>query len=253
MKKGVISGKVIISCYLLILAISACQSYENQDHKYPSTIGTFADTGDFTINPTTILASLNRGEMSVFTPTLATPSADKLFMPGSIQWTQSDYLKVANALSQVVWKDSLEGWFIYHLAFKNECQDNLSGFDSVDIIYYKTIEVSRQKMYTARYIKIYPLAGVIYWGGGTNFPISEGWGAIDLKEFKITADDALRIAEENGGMKARSSVHNDCSISISLPNHNNDDSWDIAYYYRVNFEIIVDPYSGEYEVPTPSP
>ena len=231
----------------------ACQSFENQDRKYPSTIGTFNDTGNFTINPTTILDTLNRGEINVFTPSLATPSADTILPSGSIHWTQSDYLKIANALSQFVWKETLEDWKVYSILFERECHENPSGFDSLDIIYYKTIKVNSQKAYTAHYIQIYPLASNVTWGGETNFPISNGWNGIDLKKLKISADDALRIAEENGGKEARSRVQNDCLILTKVPSHNNDDSWDVYYYPGVYFELLINPYSGKYEMPTPSP
>lgn len=240
-------------CLVLTVFIGACQPFGSQDRKYPSTIGTFNDTGDFIINPTTILDSLDRGETNVFSPTLATPSDDTILPSGSIQWTQSDYLKVANALSQFVWKEPLDGWLIYYLRFENTCQDNLSGFDSFTAIYYKTIGRGLGKMYTARYIEIYPLASIVYWAGDTEFPISSGWAAIDLSKFKITADDALRIAEENGGIETRARAHNYCSISVNLPAHKNDQRWDVAYYYSPSFEIIIDPYSGKYEVPTPVP
>lgn len=252
-KKAITSIRSIITLFILMGTLYGCQSIEGQNRKYPSTIGTFNDTGDFTINSMTILDSLNRGELNVFTPTLATPSGDAILPSRSIHWTQSDYLKVADALSQFVWKEPLDGWLIYHLAFNKECQDNPGGFDSAEIIYYKTIGAGAQKMYTARYIQIYPLAGIVSWGGETDFPISDGWAAIDLTEFNITADDVLQIAEENGGKEARLRAGNKCNILISTPNHNDDNSWNIGYYYGVNFEMIVDPYSGKYQFPTPSP
>lgn len=245
--------KAIIISLVLIVTIGACQPIGNQNHKYPSTIGTFNDTGDFIIDPMTILDALERGETNVFSPTLATPGDDAILPSGSIQWTQSDYLKIANALSQSIWNEPLDDWLIYYLRFENTCQDNLSGFDSFEAIYYKTIGAGAQKIYTARYIEIYPLARIIYWGGDTDFPISSGWAAIDLRKFKITADDALRIAEENGGVETRVRARNECSISINLPDGNNDGKWDIAYYYSPIFEIFIDPYSGKYEVATPSP
>ncbi len=254
MRKRLMDGRLITSLFLIVVTVSACQPFGFQGRSYPSTIGTFRETGDYRINPKTILESLDQGETNVFIPILATPGPDMPLLPAdSVPWTQSDYLKIANALSRLVWKETLAGWSVYYLAFDRECQDNPRGFDSADIIYYKTIEVNWQKVYTARYIQIYPLASEVRWGGGTNFPISDRWKDIDLAKFQISADDALRIGEENGGKEARSRVGNDCSISISTPDHNNDDRWDVGYYYNVHFELIVDPYSGKHEIPTPSP
>jgi hypothetical protein len=239
----------VVSLFILIVAVSACQPYRNQQgRKYPSTPGTFNVTGNFTINPTTILDSLDHGKTNVFTSTVVTHTDDTSLPSGSVQWTQSDYLKVANALSQFVWNEPLDGWLIYFLSLENTCQDNLSGFDSFVAIYYKTIGSGWGKMYTARYIEIYPLASIVYWAGDTDFPISSGWAAIDLSKFKITADDALQIAEDNGGIEHRTRVHNYCNVSITLPTGKDDNRWDIAYYYSPSLEMVIDPYSGEYEI-----
>src|SRR5437016_1341185 len=129
-RRATTSAGYLIIFFMLIVTVGACQPVGSQDRKYPSTIGTFNVTGDFTINPTIILNSLNHGEANVFTPTIATPHDNIILPSGSIQWTQSDYLKVANALSQFVWRESLDNWLIYYLRFKNTCQDNLTGFDS---------------------------------------------------------------------------------------------------------------------------
>lgn len=233
---------------MLTISIGACQSFDNGERKYPSTIGTFNVTGDFLINTTTILDSLDRGETDVFSPTLATPSDDAILPDGSIYWTQSDYLKVANALSQFVWGEPVDGWFVYYLHLKKECDDNLDGFDSFSAIIFKPVRWGLRKMYTARYIEIYPLAGIVYWAGDTSFPVSDGWAAIDLSKFKITADDALRIAEGNGGKEARTRIQNGCSISISLPAGKNDNRWNVSYYYTANFDMMIDSYSGNYEI-----
>jgi len=248
-----VSKRSLITFLALIVTVSACQLIEEQGRQYPSTIGTFSETGAYVINPTTILDSLNHGETNVFAPVLATPNDDSILPSDSIYWAQADYLKIANALSQFIWNETLDDWLVYYLVFERNCDDHPGGFYSADIIYYKTIGVGWQKKYTARWIQIYPLASIVYWGGDTDFPSSNGWVAIDLRKFKITADDALRIAEENGGDRLRSKVQNVCNISIDLPNNDKDISWDIRYNSNPFFEIIVDPYSGKYELLSPNP
>lgn len=241
--------------YLIVLIAVACRpsnGYTVQSN--PSYLSSYLESGYYTINPQTILVSLDQGKTDVFTPLLATQDPNTPLLPsGSVFWTQSDYLKIVEALSQNIWQDSMKEWNVYYLAFDKQCQDNSVGFDSLEITYYKTIEVNEREMYTARHIKIYPLAGVVSWGGGTNFSTSDKWYGIDLAKFKITADDAQQTAEENGGEAARLGVQNDCRILIRTPNHDNDDYWDVSYYFGVNFEILVDPYTGIYLFPTPIP
>ena len=47
----------------------------------------------------------------------------------TIAWTQSDYLKIANALSQVVWHGPLDlkEWNVHDVIFEKGCEDDPSG------------------------------------------------------------------------------------------------------------------------------
>jgi hypothetical protein len=241
--------KTPIVFFLIVLTITACRSSDSQLYQYPN-YGTFEQTGDYLINPETILQSLDKNGSNIFMPVLATPGPDaQLLSPGSVPWTQLEYLKIVNALSQLVWKETMEDWDVYYLSFRRECQDNPIGFDSFDITYYKIIEVNSEMVYTARQIEIYPLASQVSWGGGSIFPrpLLGGWNSIDLIKSKITADEALKIAEENGGKEARSRVRNDCNILVRAP-HNSEDSWHVSYYFSTTFEVTINPYTGEYKI-----
>lgn len=255
MEKLSLRQRAISFLFLIVLITFACEPFNDQTvHSNPSSLSSYVESGDYIINPQTIFASLDRGEIDVFTPLPATQDPNTQLLPsGSISWTQSNYLKIAEALSQYVWQDTLTGWTVYYLAFDNQCQDNPVGFDSLEITFFKTIEVNGREFYTARHIKIYPLASIVSWGGGTNFSISEKWYGIDLAKFKVTADDVQQMAEANGGAAARLGVENDCRILIRTPNHDNDDRWDVSYYFGVNFEMLVDPYTGKSQIPTPNP
>jgi len=64
---------------------------------------------------------------------------------------------------------------------------------------------------------IFSRAKLVEWGGETNLPHPIfGQKGFDLSKFKISADDALRIAEENGGAKFRSDYNNECNIQLYL-------------------------------------
>lgn len=246
---------ILLGVALTILGCVPSNPQTVQDN--PSYLSSYLDSDDYTIDSRTILSSLEKGEKDVFFPMVATPDPDSYyFTDGSVPWTQLDYLEIANALSQFVWKENLDfdNWTVHDLRIRRECRDNSVGFDSFDITYYKTIEVNLQKVYTARYIKIYPSANIVSWGGNTNFLGFDKWDSFDPRKFTITADDALQLAEENGGKEARSKVKNGCRILINTSNKK-DGSWDVVYYIGASdiFEMLVDPYSGKYEVPTPSP
>jgi hypothetical protein len=234
---------LLIVIAILVFVFGGC----SQEAHFPSDLGSYNQTGNYRIDPETILTSLDQGETNVFTPMLATPSSeDQLLPPGSIPWTQADYLKIAAALHQHVWKEALDVWSIYYLAFDRECQDNPTGFDSAEITLFK----EDGEEYDLRRIEVFPLASEVDWGGEATFPrpFLGRWKKIDLGELSVTADDALRIAEEHGGEEARLRDKNNCRILVRIPNSKNDANWNVNYYFSPSFEVIINPYTGEYEL-----
>ncbi|MBN2117500.1 MAG: hypothetical protein JW730_13065 [Anaerolineales bacterium] len=220
------------------------------DHRNPCYPSSYSDWTEYQIDPETILTSLDQKDTNVFTPMLVTPSSDAQFPPrNTFLWTQSDYLKIANALSQHEWNEPLDlkNWSVYYLAFGGECQGNTSGYNHMEITYYKTIKGIVGKTYQARHIEIYPFASEVGIGDSSSFDrrYFVGNNPIDLTKFKISADDALRIAEENGEKDVRLKYQDGCSISIRMPIHNYDDSWEVDYF---DLKMAVNPYTGKFRI-----
>lgn len=248
MKPSVLNRTNFIALLVLLLT-NACTPLDTYSQNYPS-LGINDTSGDYLINPDTILVALNRGDANVFLPMLATPGPnDELLPPGSFEWEQKDYFEIAKVLSQHVWKDDLTDWEVYYVAFGKDCINTTRGFDSFDIIYFKPVKAASEDMYITRQINIYPLAKQVTWGSGSNYPrlFLRDWLSVDLENFKVTADEALQIAEDNGGTDARLRVNNSCNILISSP-HNNNNAWSVSYYVRASFQVIVDPYNGKFKV-----
>ena len=199
--------------------------------------------GYYKINPETIIASLDRGEINVFAPESATPAAP--IFDTSFSWHQSDYLKITNAVFQAVWNETINSWSLWNMIFDTTCQDNPGGFESGDIHFFKA---DGESDYTTREVLITPQYGNVSWGGGMYFqrPRS-GWKSIDLNRLTVTADDALRIAEENGGKSFRLTKQNQCSISLIL-NIDAYDGWRVTYQGNDDlsiFKVQIDPYTGK--------
>ena len=199
--------------------------------------------GYYKINPETILASLNRGESNIFAPEIATLSAPMRNI--TFSWYQLDYLLITNALFQSVWKESFNSWSLLSMVFETTCQDNPDGFESGDIHFFKE---SGEKNYTTREIIITPQYENVSWGGEREFPRpNSAWKSIDLGQLKISAEDALRIAEDNGGRSFRLDAKNKCNIGMIL-NMDAYDGWKVDYqgYDGLsNFVIQIDPYTGK--------
>ena len=237
--------QIVMVFGLVILGLNACAISTSDEYQYPQ-LGNFQETGNYLIDPETILTALDKGESDVFTPLLGTPDPNmKHSLPGSIPWTDTEYLVVANALSQLIWSETTNGWKVYYIEFTTECHDNPQGFDSFTAIYFKPIEINSKVVYTVRQISIDPLFRQASWGGGENFPRPNlnDWDLFSLNEIKVSAYEAFQIAENNGGKEARLKVNNNCRILVSAP-YDEDEYWDVHYYPGVYFEVLIDPFTG---------
>jgi hypothetical protein len=252
MKKKLLIWLIIV-LLALVLALYGCMyiffGYLSYDPYIFPNSSWQPEKGNFLIDPETILDSLNNGDMNVFSPNLKQADGElpEVVFDGPFYWTPRDYLMIAEALNQKVWKDTLNDWEIYKMVFLMDCQDNPSGFEQGHVIYFKTISNDNgQKSYTIREFFIMPKNGYVKWGGGASAarPLF-GWKSIELDKM-IDAVDALRIAEENGGIDARLKFNNDCNIHLSLSPEMYA-GWDIWYSVgnSSKFKIAIDPFTGK--------
>lgn len=186
--------------------------------------------------------------MNTFFPLLEDPNLIESLTDLSFSWTQLDFLNIASALGQMIWDDpmSLRNWQVYSLTFEKTCQNDFSGYHFGSISYFKEVDTNEKEIYTARLIEIYPSFSWVRWGNQANYsePILSKWKNVNLIEAKITAEDALQIAEENGGREARIKVENKCLIYV---NSQSDNKWEVDYI-GADFHMLIDFYTGEYEM-----
>jgi len=144
----------------------------------------------YRIDPETILTSLDRGDINVFTLKLGishTPVSDKV-----ISWRQADYLKIANAVFRFAWKGTFDDWHVGRMKFSTPCHENPEGVDEGHLYFFKA---DGESGYSIREILITPRYGEVLWGEKR---IRDAiWEGVDLNRARIAAEDALRIAEES--------------------------------------------------------
>ena len=237
-----ISGFVLVYRYL-----------HDREINYPtSLLSDFDEIVYYKITPETIRSDINKGGIGIFQILAIEPDVSKVGEFGDAFWSQSDYLQVANALRQFVWGENIYDWRISGMSFGRNCHDNISGFESGDVTYYKQIEKSNA--YLAYYVRISPESGQIISGeGGFRRPLF-GWASVHPDKFKVNAEDAVQIAEENGGREFRKAVSNSCSIVVALNPNPVDNGWLVAYFSNngaVNYIININPYTGSYKISKP--
>ncbi len=244
---------LILSLVVVIAIVSRLVWYDN-GYSNPLHFSQYYDYGYYEIYPETILGSLNRGVTEVFTP-----ASEEIWDRGeqydeAFHWSQSDYLTIANAFSQEVWHESWDPkeWKVLYLSLHQSCEDNPQGFYDFSIVYFKNLGMGfLDRQYQTRLIDIIPWQGLIRWGEASfSDALLPGWGNASLNNFKITADDALLIAERNGGGKLRQEDNNQCRISVWLNNYPpvtgyTNNNW-LVDYGMGDFSIYINPYSGKF-------
>ena len=246
---------MLIAALVLFTSFGCYNPFMDQENQHPGGITDFNEERHYTFEPETILTSLAQNKGEIFQPVPGF-AEENVFPPGSFAWSQQDYLKIASALNKNISSSGavLEEWELYSMIFSRDCADNPIGFDDFRMTYFKTAE----EQYTVREMKISPLSKSADWGGNTYFrrPFLFGWKGIDLKKLKVTADDALQIAEVNGGKAARLAVNNKCYILEALSFNLDKNGWNILYSdnnFNHLFQMSIDPYSDKYyELLTPS-
>lgn len=247
MKKQAIKPIFLIVLMIAMFA-SCCYLIRDQDPvPDPTELRYYPEekVGYYNFDPKTILAYLDRGETGVFLP-LEDYGYTNAEYP-AIEWSQAQFLQVANALSQQVWNEplNLDQWDVLSVRFRGgPCRDNANGFFGFEIVYYKTIKTGWEMVYTARSIDLMSGGATAIWAGDGDFSANffERWQNIELTKFKITAEQAYRIADENGGRAAlRYSEDKYCQLYVIA--EYGADSWLVGYTGNV-FRVIIDPFSG---------
>ena len=199
------------------------------------------------ISPDSILQSLAEGEKNVFTPIAAEPEKLEPSRQEWIAWHQSDFIQVAEAVHKQVWNESLDNWKIRFELFGALCNHVDEGLWKGSFSFFKENRTQEGALLIEHQIDIYPNRKYINVWEFTYEPslLSRNWDTIERDEIKVSADEALMIAEQNGGYEERMAVNDDCQVSITLsPNPVNYHGWHIRYSTGT-FSISVDPVTGE--------
>ncbi|MBI4761323.1 MAG: PepSY domain-containing protein [Chloroflexota bacterium] len=207
----------------------------------------------YTIEPTSLLESLQRGE-AAFTPVSQRPELIPVDQKVTVNWHQADYFYVANALYEGVLGKTLQGWQLSGMGFSLGCSDVQNGFQNGRFGFFSVVADNDQESRLERSINIDPSNNFIHVSETKYSPNLIDLKIIDLTQIKISADQALQIAESNGGEEKRASVKNACGISLLLTLYRTGKLHWRVYYARSDdrtlfFDILIDPYTGEVRFP----
>lgn len=227
-----LKSKILISYIFLLFGSSACY-FEESKSSMP------LPYEEFSINPLNILNDISNDEGDIFVP-IENPISNNEYV--LINWSQEDYLTIANSIHKFSWNEELSNWKINSMLFYLQCEEASHGSQSVYLTYFKLVKNDVEEYRLVHNIVIQPQERRIGAWAEKYTQLTSNWEEYNITEFKITSDEALKIAEDNGGKLFREN-NNDCSISISLNRrYHNDKDWIVSY--DSNFEFIIDTNTG---------
>jgi len=230
---------VLVLMFTLSL-ILACNIEERR-----STLPVEYDT--YIIDTSSILMSIIQGKEDVFMPVTSSAS-EEITSEFPVNWKQADYLVIADALHQVAWGSSLDGWKLNSMDFGLLCDKKTHGLQYAHFVFYDTQDTEDGGTRIVHNIVIDPERSSVNVWALRYSPVVINWKTIDLTTAAITADDALQIAESNGGTETRNKVGDDCYISVSFFfDSASYDGWTVSYYQNPGtlLEINIDPITGD--------
>jgi hypothetical protein len=205
----------------------------------------------YQINSADLLETLRQGKSDAFI--LLGPSQNVFPTPSTprVEWKQSDFLYIAQALHEDVWNESLDGWLLREMRFGLDCADISSGPQSSFITFFKSQQTDKGPSRLARTFYIFADVNRITIDEGEYYPEIDQWPAIDLANVKIPVEDALQIAENNGGAQFRSETDNNCHIVADIDSYDNEE-WVISYSsgsgdQEKSYELEINTLTGDYK------
>lgn len=238
MKHRKTARTILVVAIILILSCTLCNAFayapllDQVDQSING--GDFYPEDYYSINPNTIISAIDQRLPNTFSPMAESPDSFWSAYDSSIQWHQSDFVKTATALNHIAGKDRITDWGFHTVFFTVPCKDYRDGFSHGYFALFRPTWIKGQLYYEAREMVISPSSSIVRWGDGRIYPRPIfGWNKIKLDKFNITADEALRIAEANGGKEIRLNEGNNCQISVI----GNDNEWTVLYSMLATYRI----------------
>lgn len=204
----------------------------------------------YIIEPLTLVDSLKANNTNAFSPISKEPELLPVEQQVPVNWLQGDYFFIADTLYEKVLGKTLQDWQLSSMDFDLGCSKIGNGFQNGRFTFFRVVQDKEQKSRFVRPIDIDPRRNFVHTTEWKYYPSLINLETIDLSRLKINAENALQIAESNGGKEKRQLIEDACEISLGLyPNSSNYKGWVVTYTRKDDgaslFRIQIDPYTGE--------
>ncbi len=242
---GIVLWAGTILCYLVIIQLGS--EYQIEEELLD------ASEEAYRFNPQTVLSIPSPSEGEVFIPIPF--QEDILKEPTNVQvlWRQEEYFHVIDLLMQTVLHEQLKNWRLNSVASKINCAEPIFGQvipQGMSVELFREIKTPEQKMRQDLHIIIDSDKEliIVFAREYYSYAILD---YIEWTNFKIPIEQALTIADQQGGAKVRTALNNHCEIRAILTAGIQKDDWQISYepYNKPSvFEVAVDEKTGKYRI-----
>lgn len=205
----------------------------------------------YAFDPNLILQEISQHPQDAFITIEVKPQLIPLSQRAKVKWIQKDYMQIAAALFKVVWEETLDEWELNSLHFRLGCDNTENGFQQASFSLFKVVKIHEKPSRIERKISINLGNNSVSILEYEYYPKVTDWPSAKFSQLKISADDALLIAEKNGGKEKRLVVENKCDIVILLsPGSASFDGWLASYIQDGStnlFRLEIDPLTGKYK------
>jgi hypothetical protein len=243
--------------FLLMIGFLTCTTFSCTIISPEPELPYSENSGNYSFDKNTLFNLLEQGSLDVFTPVPDVSLSPTPWTPSRNQLSFADYLVVAQVFHQWKWSEPMSKWSLNKLEYHVPCGNTLDKPSFAEIVLFNINHQGEKDTRLVHKILIGYPDNTLYWSEAERYPVNENWQVIDLTKILMPAEEALKIAEVNGGSAIRLSVNNDCRINIFTPNLSESD-WLIEYnFYSADkgwFQILkayVDKSSGKYRIDRP--
>lgn len=203
----------------------------------------FVEDKIYIFNAGTIFQEISLGKTNLFTLSKRNPN----YRERDITWDSKDYLVISTSFANQAWGENISSWNFEEVRFyvKND-GDGYVFSDGGVIVFQDTIKDNKVVFREVRRIDITPSRNTILLTIFNNSSYYQWQGlkqryALNL-DHVISAEEALVIAEANGGKEFMANFQNDIGISMYLEATNGGGVWKIYYFSPENnrLRMVID-------------
>lgn len=166
-------------------------------------------------------------------------------------WPQEKYLQLINLFMKNILREDMNTWQLIDIGSSRFCSDEETGLSNFGVTLQKSVPFVDGPHRKEVSISLELQTGMVILLRREYAPDEGGERTIRWDDIKISAEQALEIADQHGGIAVRQALDNQCRVIISLKAGIMKNDWWV-YYAPINdlsvFEMAVDEKTGNYHI-----